>query len=448
MAQNERPAGVNRGPNTHSEAGNKGAYTNGSDGSQDPGNGADGGPAAQIAVTFLERLRPPPWSLTAIIPDDKTTLTVVAHCAQDVADFVGAYNGSRNLYYSVNPIRNPVNKKAAKTDISAIEYALGDLDPVEGETPEVAKARYQQTLEAFELKPTGAVDSGNGIQCLWKIGAIPLGEPVVGAPDRKGKTKLIFRPEDQVKIDDAEARIGALMEWLGAKKGTQNIDRIFRLPGTINLPNAKKLKDGRQQCSTKLLWFNGAAYDIGAFPLPKPGAKSRVHCGKQTKSRPDYIAHDAWDRLDRAIKYCDVSDGQTRSHVMWYVINEMLRRGFITETILATLLDKGNRISDHVYDQMDPQSYAERQIENPKQQIDLERDTEGKVLKTAENICAALVKMKVTLRYDRFADQMLINGLKGFGPVGRDAGMRQGPQHGVGFLPNINQSPDGRPSLP
>ena len=276
MARNEDPAGANRGAETNSPCDNDHIHSNGSGGSQDANGPCD----ARIAVAFLEQLRPPPWSLTAIIPDDKTTLTVVAHCAQDVADFVGKYNGSRNLYYSVNPIRNPVNKKAAKTDISAIEYALGDLDPVEGETPEAAKARYQQALETFEFKPTGAVDSGNGIQCLWKIGTISLGEPVTGAPDGKGKTKLIPRPEDQVKIDDAEERIGALMERLGAKKGTQNIDRILRLPGTINLPNAKKLRDGRKECPTKLLWFNGAAYDISdrvVSPLaPWPYALKQV----------------------------------------------------------------------------------------------------------------------------------------------------------------------------
>jgi hypothetical protein len=317
MAQNERPAGANRGPKTDDNHidNNDPTHTNGSSGAQEhAGNsGAEtrrraaettgaGGPhdeftnAAQIVAAFLEQLRPPPWSLTAIIPDDKTTLTVVAHCAQDVADFVDAYNGSRNLYYSVNPIRNPINKKAAKTDISAIEYVLSDLDPADDETSEAAKARYSQALEACELKATGAVDSGNGIQCLWKIGAIPLGEPVVSAPDKKGKTTLIFKPEDQVKINDAEERIGALMERLGAKKGTQNIDRILRLPGTINLPNAKKLKDGRKECLTKLLWFNGAAYDIKAFPLPKP--EERKSKKTKAKSGPD---HGEWDKLERAI---------------------------------------------------------------------------------------------------------------------------------------------------
>jgi hypothetical protein len=103
----------------------------------------------------------------------------------------------------------------------------------------------------------------------------------------------------------------------------------------------------------------------------------------------------------------------------------MLRRGHISEKILATLLNKDNRISDHIYDQPDPEGYAERQIEEAKQQIDLERDENGKILKTAANICVALVKMKVALRYDRFADQMLVTGLKGFGPVMEDAAVNR-----------------------
>ena len=56
---------------------------------------------------------------------------------------------------------------------------------------------------------------------------------------------------------------------LGSKAGTQNIDRILRLPGTTNLPNAKKRKKGRVACPTKLLWFDGASYPLDAFPKRK-----------------------------------------------------------------------------------------------------------------------------------------------------------------------------------
>jgi predicted P-loop ATPase len=42
----------------------------------------------------------------------------------------------------------------------------------------------------------------------------------------------------------------------------------------------------------------------------------------------------------------------------------MLRRGDAPATIVATLLDRGNRISDHVYDQANPADYAQRQVDN------------------------------------------------------------------------------------
>jgi hypothetical protein len=64
-----------------------------------------------------------------------------------------------------------MNKKAAKADIAAIEYSLADLDPADGEASEAAKARYLAQLATFDPKPTVIVDSGNGIQCLWRLTA-------------------------------------------------------------------------------------------------------------------------------------------------------------------------------------------------------------------------------------------------------------------------------------
>ena len=66
---------------------------------------------------------------------------------------------------------------------------------------------------------------------------------------------------------------------LGAKPGTQNIDRILRLPDTINLPNAKKRKEGRTECPTKLLWFDNASYPLDAFPSAAPTPFERIETG-------------------------------------------------------------------------------------------------------------------------------------------------------------------------
>jgi hypothetical protein len=215
-----------------------------------------------VASEFLQKLRPGgPWVLIAIVPDGKPT-PITAHTTDEVEAFVRAHDGKANLYYSVNPTRTAMRKKAAKTDIAAIEYVLSDLDPADGETPEAAKARYLEQLNGtFEPKPTAAIDSGNGIQGLWRLKErIALGTPVNGK----------FSSEDQAKIDDVEARAAAVMRRLGSKAGTQNIDRILRLPGTTNLPNAKKRKEGRTECPTRLLWFDDASYPLDAFPKEQP----------------------------------------------------------------------------------------------------------------------------------------------------------------------------------
>src|SRR5262249_7938927 len=74
------------------------------------------------SVAFLEKLRPGgPWALTAIVPDGRPT-TITAKTPKEAQKFIRAHNGQRNLYFSVNPTRGILAKKAAKTDIATIEY--------------------------------------------------------------------------------------------------------------------------------------------------------------------------------------------------------------------------------------------------------------------------------------------------------------------------------------
>jgi putative DNA primase/helicase len=212
---------------------------------------------------FLGQLRPSGhWVLTAIIPDGPTK-TITADSGRDARRFVEMHDGERNLYFSVNPTRTAMSSKAAKVDIAAIEYLLADLDPREDESPKEAKARYRENLRNGPT-PTVIIDSGNGIQALWRLSEpIVLPEPIT---NERGQRSL--SPEAITNIADIEERTKALIERLGGVAGTQNIDRILRLPGTTNLPNAKKRKAGRVSCPTQLIQFNGAAYDLDAFPRP------------------------------------------------------------------------------------------------------------------------------------------------------------------------------------
>ena len=54
--------------------------------------------------------------------------------------------------------------------------------------------------------------------------------------------------------------------------------------------------------------------------------------------------------------------GGDRSRAFWAIINELLRRGLSANAIVSILLDRSNRISDHVYDQANPEDYCRRQV--------------------------------------------------------------------------------------
>jgi hypothetical protein len=346
-----------------------------------PGN-SKGDNTANEAVEFLTQLRQPPWILIAINPDkprDNIT-AITAQSAEDARVFVSRHDGTSNLYYSVNPTKAALSKKPAKTDIAAVEYLLGDLDPRKDEKSEVAKSRYLHQLNgAFEPKPTAIVDSGNGIQALWRLNqAIDLSHYPLTTDD---KGKSAWGPEAEKIIADAEDRTKALMERLGAKAGTQNIDRILRLPGTINLPTNAKIEAGRERCPTKLLAFNGASYPLNAFVPGSPedgGHHARQDLENEGQSEPG--AHEeGGDKLERIIREGENGefDGD-RSRAVWWAINELLRRGYLTSMIVCTLLDRKNKISDHIYAQKQPRKYAERQVVEAKKNVKVPAEAKDK----------------------------------------------------------------------
>jgi hypothetical protein len=304
------------------------------------------------AIEFLKQLRPPPWILIAIKPDGPIT-AITAHSAQDVEAFVNAHNNKDNLYYSVNPTKTELNKKPKKKDICAVEYLLGDLDPLDDEKSEDAKARYLKQLNgSFEPKPSVIVDSGNGIQCLWKLNnPIVLGDATVKDPI----------------VADVEARSAALMLRLGAKVGTQNIDRILRLPGTANLPNATKLKKGRVRCPTKLIEFNGASYPLESFVPGVPedgGHHARQEHYERRRAAVDVDALPVSDRIRNLIR--GISDPEhiyeSRSEAVFAVIMAMLGAKCPDQQIQDLMFDKGLRVGEHVREQPNPVDYLVRQI--------------------------------------------------------------------------------------
>src|ERR1700739_2676959 len=82
------------------------------------------------------------------------------------------------------------------------------------------------------------MDSGNGLQPIWAV---------------------VRESLDDAAIERVENETKALEGALGAG-GTHNVDRLLRLPGTINFPNASKRAKGRGTSRARLLFSSPRIY--------------------------------------------------------------------------------------------------------------------------------------------------------------------------------------------
>lgn len=206
------------------------------------------------AINFLKRFKPGgPWTLGAISPDRKAVTFRTFSKENDAEDFIQNENGKRNLYFLINdPIRE-INTKPSKTDILKSSWFFVDIDSSATDKEgldrdlEMMLSSVTDKLPKGIPEPTAIVFSGNGYWCFWK-----LKEPflIEGTESKWEEYELYNKRLEQVFGGDH----------------CFNVDRIARLPGTINIPNPQKRKKGRVEVESKLLEFDESrVYDITEF---------------------------------------------------------------------------------------------------------------------------------------------------------------------------------------
>ena len=193
------------------------------------------------AITFLKTLRPAgPWVLTAIWPDGPTTTqSFEASDEAGATRFIKyANHAGQNVYFTGNSCGRP-GSKPKKADMTGAIMLHADSDPRDGETIEAAKKRIMAAYAAHDPPPSIIVDSGNGLQGLWLLEPEFVFPKLTSAPNSKA-----YDEEVQTRVAPIEDRNRALAIATDAPPGTHNADRLLRLPGTINFPNAKKTGAG------------------------------------------------------------------------------------------------------------------------------------------------------------------------------------------------------------
>jgi hypothetical protein len=132
------------------------------------------------------------------------------------------------VYFSVNPPTDKILKKPTKAETGLAAFAHVEVDPdsvmkEKGIDYDTARAFLHEGL-AREMAedpnpPTVIWSSGNGISAMWRL-------------------------DEAAGHGEVERLNQRLLARWGGDKGTHNVDRVLRLPGTVNHPTAKKIKKG------------------------------------------------------------------------------------------------------------------------------------------------------------------------------------------------------------
>ena len=132
-----------------------------------------------------------------------------------------------NVYWTTNRVAENCNKKPSKADIVGARYTHVDIDPPKTGGA-LDKLQVQAELLSLSFPPTLIIDSGGGLQAFWRLAGLP-------------------------SVEDVESVNRSLAERLGGDN-CHNIDRLMRLPGTVNYPNAKKRAAGRTPSLAKVTY--------------------------------------------------------------------------------------------------------------------------------------------------------------------------------------------------
>lgn len=214
------------------------------------------------SIDFLQRLRPRgPWNLMALHPVTRDVECATFTDPAKAGRWIAPRNGKWNLYLAglhPAPRTSGWKGRAVKKDVVALVGQHIDLDldklptdhPWFGLSLEERAAKKVEELHAFARPgpPTVVVFTGGGLQAYWLFS-----EPIPITPDQT-----------------VERANEALIDLLGGDPGTWDLNRPLRLPGTTNLPNAKKLERGRKKAEARLLEFNDLRYEPWQFELAPP----------------------------------------------------------------------------------------------------------------------------------------------------------------------------------
>ena len=317
------------------------------------------------SVEFLTRWRPGgPWQLTAIVPSQQGIVSRTFLQLNQVRRWLEQWGETHNVYFTVNPLLRELDKKASREDVRELAWLHVDVDPKDGEDLTLEQERALNLLQnppGGVPKPTVIVFSGGGYQGFWR-----LREPILIGGDLE-------------KAEEAK-RYNLQLERVFGADHCHNVDRIMRLPGTLNRPSPRKLKKGRKIALARLVeWHDGREYDISKFAAAAEIQDGAAFSGQLVEVSGNVRRLESLDELPEEVpSWCRVliANGhdpdnpgkyKSNSEALWAALCSLVRAGVDDDIIFSVITDPEFSISEHVLKKgAGSEKYAVRQIERAK----------------------------------------------------------------------------------
>ncbi len=273
-----------------------------------------------------------------------------------LADAAKANTNGFNIYWTVNRVATGLNKKPAKYDIRAARFVHVDIDPPKSGGA-FDRAEITAALQEIACPPSFIIDSGGGLQAFWRLDG-PCGN-----------------------LASIEAINLQVRDWFEAD-ACHNIDRLMRVPGSVNYPDKRKIARGRTpRLAGWAMVDEGVTYqpeDLAAsFPPPRTPdpATARALPAMPLNTvllTPDDLSLSVVDPLRLAI---NSPPGQDRSGDGLAVARLMANLGFADAQVMGVLLNPANPVSGHFLEQRDALRAAARAIQLVRQDSPAEGQT-------------------------------------------------------------------------
>jgi hypothetical protein len=352
-------------------------------------------PQTELAIQFLQKLRSTgPWHLVSIFEEKIEARSFYQGQEPQLRAWIDARQGRKNLYYHVNTVRSGFeNKKASKKDIDVADYLHVDIDG-------------PQALEVLRIsdlpEPTAVILSGGGVNALWR---------------------LQVSSSDLALIERINA---AIARPLGGDN-CHNIDRILRLPGTINVPDARKRARGRVETlaivvedltdwtrSYPLSHLEDIAGKLAAHHIVEASAVAPIGLDQLPPIVPPATIKliQRGDDPDRPIgtvrpRY------RSRSEAVFRVACDLARAGCSGETIAGILINRAHGISSSILEKKTPEKYAARQAASALDAVSKDwpdRTKKGMPAPTFRNALLALRRLGLFGEFDEFHNRKILGG--------------------------------------